>query len=175
MSDSVRPHRRQPTRLPRHETLNTMHGMLESMGHKDLDTTWRLNNNTQCRCPWPCGPAMPEPTACWTLFSKCHCGTCTVRPILVISSTKRGFRVAISQSIDTPLLGAWKHASYSPQFISPTRDHLALHQVPRYNLFGSDGKESACNAGHLGSIPGSGRSPGEGNDNSLSILAWRIP
>ena len=27
---------------------------------------------------------------------------------------------------------------------------------------GSAGKESACNAGDLGSIPGSGRSPGEG-------------
>ena len=30
---------------------------------------------------------------------------------------------------------------------------------------GSDGKESACNAGTLGSIPGSGKSPGERNDN----------
>ena len=29
----------------------------------------------------------------------------------------------------------------------------------------SDGKVSACNAGDLGSIPGSGRSPGEGNGN----------
>ena len=29
---------------------------------------------------------------------------------------------------------------------------------------GSDGKESACFAGDEGSIPGSGRSPGEGND-----------
>ena len=28
---------------------------------------------------------------------------------------------------------------------------------------GSGGKESGCNAGDLGSIPGSGRSPGEGN------------
>ena len=28
---------------------------------------------------------------------------------------------------------------------------------------GSDGKESACNAGDPGSIPGSGRYPGEGN------------
>ena len=27
--------------------------------------------------------------------------------------------------------------------------------------------ESACNAGDLGSIPGSGRSPGEGNGNPL--------
>ena len=32
---------------------------------------------------------------------------------------------------------------------------------------GSDGKQSACNAGDLGSVPGSGRSPGEGNGNSL--------
>ena len=31
----------------------------------------------------------------------------------------------------------------------------------------SDGKESACNAGNVGSIPGSGRSPGEGNSNPL--------
>ena len=32
---------------------------------------------------------------------------------------------------------------------------------------GSDGKESACNAGDLGSIPELGRSPGEGNGNPL--------
>ena len=35
---------------------------------------------------------------------------------------------------------------------------------------GSDGKESAYDAGDLGSIPGSGRSPGEGNDNLLQYL-----
>jgi len=32
---------------------------------------------------------------------------------------------------------------------------------------GPDGKESACNTGDLGSIPGLGRSPGGGHDNSL--------
>ena len=32
---------------------------------------------------------------------------------------------------------------------------------------GSDGKASTCNVGDLGSIPGLGRSPGEGNDNPL--------
>ena len=32
---------------------------------------------------------------------------------------------------------------------------------------GSDSKETACNAGDLGSIPGSRRSPGEGNGNPL--------
>ena len=31
----------------------------------------------------------------------------------------------------------------------------------------SAGKESACNVGDLGSIPGLGRSPGEGNGNPL--------
>ena len=37
------------------------------------------------------------------------------------------------------------------------------------------GKESACNTGDLGSIPGLGRSPGEGKATHSSILAWRIP
>ena len=40
---------------------------------------------------------------------------------------------------------------------------------------GSDDKESACNAGVPGSIPGSGRSPEEGMATHSSILAWRIP
>ena len=35
----------------------------------------------------------------------------------------------------------------------------------------SDGKQSACNAGDLVSIPGLGRSPGEGNGYPLHILA----
>ena len=39
-------------------------------------------------------------------------------------------------------------------------------------LGSSAGKESACNAGDLGSIPGLGRSPGEGNAIHSSILAW---
>jgi len=34
-------------------------------------------------------------------------------------------------------------------------------------LGGSDGKASACNTGDLNLIPGSGRSPGEGNGNPL--------
>jgi len=39
----------------------------------------------------------------------------------------------------------------------------------------SDSKEPACNTGDLGSIPGLGRSPEEGNGYYSSILAWRIP
>ena len=34
---------------------------------------------------------------------------------------------------------------------------------------GSDGKESACNAGDLSSFPGSGRSPGEEKES------WLVP
>ena len=40
---------------------------------------------------------------------------------------------------------------------------------------GTDSKESACNSGDLGSIPGLGKSPGEGMATQSSILAWRIP
>ena len=40
---------------------------------------------------------------------------------------------------------------------------------------GSDGKESACSVGDLGSIPGSGRSPGEGNGNPLQYSCLENP
>ena len=40
---------------------------------------------------------------------------------------------------------------------------------------GSDSKESACNAGDSGSIPGSGRSPGEGNGNPLQYSCLENP
>ena len=48
----------------------------------------------------------------------------------------------------------------------------------------SDGKESACNVGDLGSVPGSGRFPGKGNGNQLESSslenstnrgAWQAP
>ena len=47
---------------------------------------------------------------------------------------------------------------------------------------GSDGEESACNAGDLGSVPGLGRSPGKGKsyplqyscpENSTDREAWQ--
>ena len=40
---------------------------------------------------------------------------------------------------------------------------------------GSDGKESAWNAGDTGSIPWSGRSPGEGNGNPLQYSCQENP
>ena len=46
---------------------------------------------------------------------------------------------------------------------------IGLEHMPIYIPFpgGSEGKASACNVGDLGSIPGSGRSSGEGNGNPL--------
>ena len=40
---------------------------------------------------------------------------------------------------------------------------------------GSDSKESALNAGDPGLIPGSGRSPGEGNGNPLQYSCLQNP
>ena len=51
------------------------------------------------------------------------------------------------------------------------RHHLLAREFPD----GSDGKESACNAGDLGSIPGLGRSPGEANGNPLQYSCLENP
>ena len=60
-------------------------------------------------------------------------------------------------------------ASYSPWVAkSHTTEQLSTHAYTCVSIYiwgfhgGSDGKESACNAGDLGSILGLGRSPGEG-------------
>jgi len=39
----------------------------------------------------------------------------------------------------------------------------------------SEVKEPACNVGELGSIPGLGRSPEEGNGNPLQYSCLKIP
>ena len=69
----------------------------------------------------------------------------------------------------------------SPVVSSDLRPHGLQHARPPRPLptpksFPGDSevKLSACNAGDLGSIPGSGRSPGEMATHS-SILAWKIP
>ena len=56
---------------------------------------------------------------------------------------------------------------------SPPPGHFDAHSSFR-GLPCSDGKESTCNVGDLGSIPELGRSPGEGIATHSSILAWRI-
>ena len=50
-----------------------------------------------------------------------------------------------------------------------------FHALSAWAVGGSDGKESACKAGDPGSIPGSGGSPGEGNDNPLRYSCLENP
>ena len=61
------------------------------------------------------------------------------------------------------------------------RIYIYIYIYISIQRYSSDGKESACSAGDPGSIPGSGRSPGEGNgypfqysclENSLDRGAW---
>ena len=47
--------------------------------------------------------------------------------------------------------------------------------LPPFFPGGSDGKESACNAGDPGSIPGLGKSPGEGNGYPLQHSCLENP
>ena len=59
------------------------------------------------------------------------------------------------------------HSKTSVQELFSTR-HLGFPHS-------SVGKESACSAGDLGLIPGSGRSPGEGNGNPLQYFCLENP
>ena len=57
---------------------------------------------------------------------------------------------------------------YSESNLGFQMDHEYLFSVRLWDFpGGSNGKESACNAGDVSSIPGSGRSPGEGNGYPL--------
>ena len=79
-----------------------------------------------------------------------------------------------------PLPGSW--LTRAPQIplhpTTPCLNNIPLHAF----LNSSDGKETACNSGDKGWIPGLGRYPGEGNgkplqyaclENSMDRGAWR--
>ena len=54
--------------------------------------------------------------------------------------------------------------------------HCLIHTLNFVNFpHGSDGKASVYNVGDPGSIPGSGRSPGEGNGNPLQYYCLENP
>ena len=66
------------------------------------------------------------------------------------------------------------HGPYSPWDCKEldTTEWLSLHNLI---VFNSAGKESACNAGDLGSIPGLGRSPGGGHGNPFHCSCLENP
>ena len=67
------------------------------------------------------------------------------------------------------------HFSPRPAFCKNCKGDKGYLYYPLDFPRGSAGKESACNAGDLGSIPGLGRSLEKGTATHSSILAWRIP
>ena len=59
-------------------------------------------------------------------------------------------------------------------------DRFGIHPIWHYIRWlnfsgGADGKASAYNVGHPGLIPGSGRSPGEGNGTTLQYSCLENP
>ena len=58
--------------------------------------------------------------------------------------------------------------------VATSRKHLALVSTLIFPG-GSEGEASAYNVGDLGSIPGLGRSPGEGNGNPLQYSCLKNP
>jgi len=76
-----------------------------------------------------------------------------------------------SEHSDTLELTAYKY------FLSMIKVTYKIYNFTIYMGFpgGSEAKASACNVGDLGSIPGSGRSPGEGNGTPLQYSCLKNP
>ena len=97
-----------------------------------------------------------------TPFSQQHCLTshlCRVLVTLTVSDFFTIFRLSVSAITD------FQGGDYSS---------LRIQMVGSFPG-GSEGKASACNAGDLDSIPGSGRSPGEGNGTPLQYSCLENP
>ena len=93
----------------------------------------------------------------------------------------RIFLLLLSTKSQTTMLTWYKKSTSTAA--GTGQSHLTSNEIlfNKYNRGDSDGEESASNAGGPGLIPGSGRSPGEGNgyplqysclENSMSRGAW---
>ena len=82
---------------------------------------------------------------------------------------------AMAETLEMDMI-PWKIISpgYDQWKIPWRRDRLS---TPAFLGFpgGSDGKESACNVGYMVSIPGLGRSPGEGMQSTPILLPGESP
>ena len=65
------------------------------------------------------------------------------------------------------MLSIFPHACWL--YVCPFWRNVYSGLLPIFSPSGSGGKVSTCNAGDLGSIPGLGISPGEGNGNPLQF------
>ena len=88
----------------------------------------------------------------WTTFFCC---------LLTFITVVKNF--AVHLIVSTQVIDFFLYILYNPLFWYRIIGILLPYIFPG----GSDGKESACNAGDPGSIPGLGRSPEEGNGYPL--------
>ena len=115
--------------------------------------------------------------------SSCNAGDPGLIPA---SGRSPGERISSVQSLSRVRLSAtpWTAAGQASLSITNSRSLLKDGDRLPTAVFlgfpgGSDGKESACSAGNLGSIPRSGRSPGGGHGNPLqyswaSLVAQKV-
>ena len=127
-----------------HDLANSLLGIYLPKENKNINSRWYIHTNVHCK-------------------------------IFIITKIRKQSKC--------PSIGEWINIwdthTHTMEYDSTRKKHLpfATTWMDLEGIRGfpgdSDSKESACNAGHLGSIPGLERSPGKGN--GTSILAWRIP
>ena len=105
------------------------------------------------------------------------------------SSVNRILQARILERVAMPPPGDLPDSGIEPEYPTLQADSLPTEPpgkppLVKWNLLlatsmdfsgSSDGKASAYNAGDLGSIPGSGSSPGEGNGNPLQYSCLENP
>ena len=113
------------------------------------------------------GSSQPRARTCISTYPALAGGFFTVRkpPICIRQLYFSYFSIDFTGLVKR--LVGMKHERHQLQ--PPFMECLELHSCNGDEGFpgGSAGKESACNAGDIGSIPEWGRSPGEGNGNPL--------
>ena len=126
----------------------------------------------QFRSATPLCPTLCDPV------DGCTAGFPVHRQLLELAQTTRVYQVGDAIQPSDPLLPLlllpkfWiKICCVGVRLNQSVNKHLFITYCPG----GSDGKESACNAGDLSSIPGLGRSPGEGNSNPLQYSCLENP
>ena len=105
-----------------------------------------------------------------TLPTKVCIVKATVFPVVVDGCESWTIKNEESQRIDAFKLWFWRRLLRVPWIAKRSNQSFVKEINPEYSMglsCSSDSKESACNAGDLGSIPLSGRVPGEGNGNML--------
>ena len=116
----------------------------------------------------PPRPGCPSSPAGWNLRLDCHLGHVSIPHTSV-------FHVVGGGDNSCQLLSCFFTVLINFR-LQKDDSHSVLHpfQLECF-LGGSAGKESMCNAGDLGSVPGLGRSPGEGNGSPLQCSCLENP